>query len=149
MRALLVIVATLALTSPLLGCSLSLAQAGPQCTIVSSSIGRGLSTVTCTPKEKTIIVPPPSSSEEVINPNFVWLDRDPNVDTPPIHMDEEMYQVMLNNVCLERGCTIIETSATGIEVKGGPPDKNVVTGFFDSLFSMATWVATRYFGAGF
>ena len=150
MRAIWAICGSLLLTTPLLhGCSFALAGAAPGCTIIGYAIGRGLATVTCTPAEKTIIIPPPASSEADINNDIVWMDIDPSEAPEPVALDEQTYQELLNNICLVDGCTIIETSATGIDVKGGPPDKNVVTGFFDTIFSVATWVATRYFGAGF
>jgi len=143
-------VSLLLLLAPLLfGCSTALAQAGPHCTLIGYGIGRGLATVTCTPSKKTIVIPPSTSSEVDINTNIVWIGQDEEIPDVPIALDEQTYQELLNNICLTSGCTIVETSATGIDVKGGPPDKNVVTGIFDMLFSIGTWVATRYFGAGF
>jgi len=145
------ILGCLCLTLPLLlpGCTMVMAQANDSCAIVGYAIGRGMSTVTCTPSTKTIIIPPPTSSEVVYDPGIVWVDFDSEEPPEPIEIDEQVYQELINNICLTEGCTITETSATGIDVKGGPPDKNVVTGLFDMLFSVGSWFATKYFAAGF
>ena len=141
------IVITLFVVFPLLGCTISLSSASKECASVGASLGRGYTSVICTPASKTIIIPPSSKSEEPINTDLdlVWIDNEFAAPSEPIQMDEQTYKELISNVCLAQGCTIIEESETGINIKGGPPETSFITGMFDLLFKVGAWFAAKYF----
>lgn len=52
----------------------------------------------------------------------------------------------IEDACEEYGCTIERVSSTSILIQGGPPDGNILSGIFDALMAVGTWIATKYFG---
>jgi hypothetical protein len=135
---------------PLLSCSAVItASRDNTCYATGYAIGKGIAKVTCTPSSKTIIINPPGPPESIDTPDLVWMEPEQLAPLEPVVTDDIVLKGLIDNICLVQGCTIIETSETGVEIKGGPPDANLLSGFFEGLFSAASWLASRYFGAGF
>ncbi len=71
-----------------------------------------------------------------------------SAENRPIPIPPPIRDTTIEDACFEYGCTIEKVSATSITIQGGPPDGNLLSGIFDAMMAIGTWVAAKYFGGG-